>query len=152
MLADITPEHDSKLQQLIADLRHKFTNPINEGNKKVIIFTAFSDTAGYLYDCLAEQIKAKHGLHTALVSGDVEARSTLRLPQREKLDFNKGFDIVFSYFQREGNHLSTYTRRNRCSNCHRLYFRRSEPTGLRLSHQLRYTLKSRSHHPTLRTY
>ena len=89
MLADITPEHDSKLQQLIADLRHKFTHPINEGNKKVIIFTAFSDTAEYLYDCLAQPIKDAHGLHTALVSGDVEARSTLRLPLREKLDFNK---------------------------------------------------------------
>ena len=89
MLADITPEHDSKLQQLIADLRHKFDHPINEGNKKVIIFTAFSDTAEYLYDCLAQPIKEKHGLNTALVSGDVEARSTVRLPQREKLDFNK---------------------------------------------------------------
>ena len=89
MLETITPQHDSKLQQLIADLRHKFANPINEGNKKVIIFTAFSDTAEYLYDCLAESIKERHGLHTALISGDVEARSTLRLPQREKLDFNK---------------------------------------------------------------
>ena len=89
MLADITPEHDSKLQQLIADLRYKFAHPINEGNKKVIIFTAFSDTAEYLYDCLAQPIKEKHGLKTALVSGDIEARSTLRLPQREKLDFNK---------------------------------------------------------------
>ncbi len=89
MLSDITPEHDSKLQQLITDLRHKFANPINDGNKKVIIFTAFSDTAEYLYDCLAEPILQRYGLHTALVSGDVEARSTLRLPQREKLDFNK---------------------------------------------------------------
>ena len=89
MLADITPEYDSKLQQLIEDLRNKFANPINPGNKKVIIFTAFSDTAEYLYDCLAERIKERHGLHTALVSGDVEARSTLRLPQREKMDFNK---------------------------------------------------------------
>ena len=89
MLADITPEHDSKLQQLIADLRHKFANPINEGNKKVIIFTAFSDTAEYLYNCLTEPIKSRHGLNTALVTGDVEARSTVRLPQREKLDFNK---------------------------------------------------------------
>lgn len=35
MLADITPEHDSKLQQLIADLRHKFANPINDGNKRL---------------------------------------------------------------------------------------------------------------------
>ena len=89
MLKDITPEYDSKLQQLIEDLRYKFSNPINEGNKKVIIFTAFSDTAEYLYNCLAQPIKEKHGLNTALVTGDVEARTTLKLPQREKLDFNK---------------------------------------------------------------
>ena len=89
MLEDITPEHDSKLQQLIVDIRHKFENPINEGNKKIIIFTAFSDTAEYLYNYLAQPIKERHGLNTALVTGDVEARSTLRLPQREKLDFNK---------------------------------------------------------------
>lgn len=89
LLADITPEHDSKLQQLIADIRSKFANPINGNNKKIIIFTAFSDTAQYLYDCLAQPIKERHGLNTALVTGDVEARSTLRLPQREKLDFNK---------------------------------------------------------------
>ena len=89
LLEDITPEHDSKLQQLIADLRHKFANPINGSNKKVIIFTAFSDTAEYLYDCLAQRIKDRYGLNTAIVTGDVEARSTLRLPQREKLDFNK---------------------------------------------------------------
>ncbi len=89
MLEDITPEHDSKLQQLVADLRNKFDNPINGGNKKVIIFTAFSDTAEYLYDNLAERIYAKTGLHVALVTGDVEARSTLKLSQRERLDFNK---------------------------------------------------------------
>lgn len=89
MLKDITPEYDSKLQQLIEDLRYKFSNPINDGNKKVIIFTAFSDTAEYLYNCLAQPIKEKHGLNTALVTGDIEARTTLKLPQREKLDFNK---------------------------------------------------------------
>lgn len=87
MLADITPEHDSKLQQLMADLDHKFTNPINDGNRKAIIFTAFSDTALYLYECLAQKIKDDYGLNVALVTGDVEARSTLKL--KEKLDFNK---------------------------------------------------------------
>ena len=87
MLESITPEHDSKLQQLIVDLRDKFAHPINGNNKKVIIFTAFSDTALYLYDCLAEKIKSKYCLNVALVTGDVEARSTLKL--REKLDFNK---------------------------------------------------------------
>jgi ERCC4-related helicase len=87
MLESITPEHDSKLQQLIDDLRNKFAHPINGNNKKVIIFTAFSDTALYLYDCLADKIKSKYGLNVALVTGDVEARSTMKL--REKLDFNK---------------------------------------------------------------
>ena len=90
MLADITPGHDSKLLQLIDDLRYKFANPINGNNKKVIIFTAFSDTAEYLYDNLAERIKEKHNLHTALITGSSEAKSTIRIPgrQRIKLDFN----------------------------------------------------------------
>ena len=87
MLQSITPEHDSKLQQLITDLQDKFAHPINGNNKKVLIFTAFSDTALYLYDCLADPIKKQYGLNVALVTGDVEARSTLKL--KEKLDFNK---------------------------------------------------------------
>ena len=87
MLQSITPEHDSKLQQLITDLKDKFAHPINGSNKKAIVFTAFSDTALYLYDCLAEPIKKEYGLNVALVTGDVEARSTLKL--KEKLDFNK---------------------------------------------------------------
>ncbi len=87
MLADITPEHDSKLQMLIEDIRNKFANPINGDNKKIIVFTAFSDTAQYLYENIAPLIKERTGLNTALVSGDVEARSTLKL--REKMDFNK---------------------------------------------------------------
>lgn len=87
MLADITPEHDSKLQMLIEEIRNKFANPINGDNKKIIVFTAFSDTAQYLYENIAPLIKERTGLNTALVSGDVEARSTLKL--REKMDFNK---------------------------------------------------------------
>ncbi|MBO4599049.1 MAG: DEAD/DEAH box helicase family protein [Bacteroidaceae bacterium] len=87
MLQSITPEHDSKLQQLICDLKDKFAHPINASNKKVLIFTAFSDTALYLYECLADKIKSQYGLNVALVTGDVEARSTLKL--KEKLDFNK---------------------------------------------------------------
>jgi hypothetical protein len=86
-MKDITPQHDSKLQQLIADIRHKFEHPINGDNKKILIFTAFSDTAQYLYDNLADAIQEKTGLNVALVTGDIEARSTLKL--REKLDFNK---------------------------------------------------------------
>lgn len=87
MLADITPEHDSKLQMLIEEIHNKFATPINGDNKKIIVFTAFSDTAQYLYENIAPLIKERTGLNTALVSGDVEARSTLKL--REKMDFNK---------------------------------------------------------------
>lgn len=87
MLKDITPAHDSKLQMLMEEIRNKLENPINPANRKIIIFTAFSDTARYLYDNLAPLIKERTGLNTALVSGDVEAMTTLRL--REKMDFNK---------------------------------------------------------------
>lgn len=87
MLEDITPAHDSKLQLLIDDIRSKFANPINPENKKIIIFTAFSDTAQYLYENIAPLIKERTGLNTALISGDVEARCTIRT--RDKMDFNK---------------------------------------------------------------
>ena len=90
MLADITPEHDSKLQQLIDDLRHKFANPINGNNRKVIIFTAFTDTAEYLYENLAHRIRERHNLHTAIITGSSEARSTVRFSARQRVrpDFN----------------------------------------------------------------
>ena len=68
LLEDITPEHDSKLQTLISDLRDKFANPINGNNKKVIIFTAFSDTAVYLYDNLAKPIKEKYNTRSSFNS------------------------------------------------------------------------------------
>ncbi len=98
MLKDITPEHDGKLLQLREDLKNKFANPINGSNRKAIIFTAFSDTAAYLYENLAPIIKEKHGLNTALITGDIEAKSTLRL--RERLDFNKVLTL-FSPFSKE---------------------------------------------------
>ena len=86
MLNDITPIHDTKLQTLKEVVYNKIDNPINGRNKKVIIFTAFSDTAEYLYNCLADSIYKDKGLHTAMITGDVDSRSTLRL--KRKMDFN----------------------------------------------------------------
>ena len=77
MVADITPAHDSKLQELFADLANKVQNPINDGNKKVIIFTAFADTAQYLYDNVSVYMKKKFGLDTAMITGSVEGKSTV---------------------------------------------------------------------------
>ena len=77
LVGDITPEHDSKLQELLAVLVNKIENPINPDNKKVIIFTAFADTADYLYANVSDFIKNKYGLHTALISGSVEGKTTV---------------------------------------------------------------------------
>lgn len=77
MIADITPEHDTKLQELYKFISQKIENPINSGNKKVLIFTAFSDTAEYLYDNVSQYVMKKYGLNTGMISGTVDGRTTL---------------------------------------------------------------------------
>ena len=74
MVADITPEHDGKLQDLLSLLSHKIENPINPDNKKVIIFSAFSDTAEYLYENVSAYVKKKYGLNTAVITAALMAR------------------------------------------------------------------------------
>ena len=74
----ITPDHDAKLQHLKNLVLNKITNPINDGNKKVLIFTAFADTANYLYNNLAEDILHTNGLHTGKVTGKDAPKSTLK--------------------------------------------------------------------------
>ena len=91
MLKDITPEHDMKLQQLVADLKNKFEHPINGNNKKVLIFTAFADTANYLYEQLSGRILNDCGLHTALITGSTEGKCTL---PKLKCTFND----ILTYF------------------------------------------------------
>jgi len=77
MVSDITPEHDSKLQELFQVLKNKMENPINPGNKKVIVFTAFADTAEYLYNHVSKHMKKHFALETAMVTGSVEGRTTI---------------------------------------------------------------------------
>lgn len=114
MLKDITPEHDCKLQMLVSDLKQKFQHPINrrqteshqtflngrgakeedvvsEGNKKVLIFTAFADTADYIYEQLAERIKKECGLNVGLITGSTDGRCTI--PK-----FPISFNNVLTYF------------------------------------------------------
>ncbi|MBO4850334.1 MAG: DEAD/DEAH box helicase family protein [Prevotella sp.] len=100
MLRDITSEHDSKLQMLMKNLREKFAQPINGDNKKVLIFTAFSDTAEYLYDHLATAIREKTGLHTGLVTGN-GVRSTIK---GLRSDFNSILTL-FSPISKEADKL-----------------------------------------------
>jgi SNF2 family DNA or RNA helicase len=76
MVEDITPEYDYKLNQLIEVIRKKEEHPINPGNRKVLIFTAFADTAEYLYENIAPKAEAL-GMNTALITGNVEGRTTI---------------------------------------------------------------------------
>lgn len=91
MLKDITPEHDMKLQRLVTDLKNKFEHPINDSNKKVLIFTAFADTANYLYEQLSGRILNDCGLHTALITGSTEGKCTL-------LKLKCTFNDILTYF------------------------------------------------------
>lgn len=78
MIADVTPEHDLKLQTLLHLLDEKMKHPINEGNKKVLIFSAFSDTAEYLYDQVSAYMKSNYGLDTAVITGSIDGRTTIK--------------------------------------------------------------------------
>jgi hypothetical protein len=65
----IDVERDAKLLELKVIIEEKLSNPINPGNNKVIIFTAFADTATYLHKNLKDWLENKKGLYSALVTG-----------------------------------------------------------------------------------
>lgn len=77
MIGDITPKHDTKLQMLLQTIDTKITAPINDNNKKIIVFTAFADTAMYLYDHIGKHFKEKYNLNTAMVTGSIDAKTTI---------------------------------------------------------------------------
>ncbi|HUL00949.1 MAG TPA: helicase-related protein [Nitrospirota bacterium] len=74
----ITPPEDAKLQCLKEEIERKQNAPINPGNKKILIFTAFADTAAYLFNNIAPFIKEQYGLQTAKVTGSDSCKSTLK--------------------------------------------------------------------------
>lgn len=78
LIDDITPMHDAKLQTLYSLIESKLTQPINEGNRKILIFSAFSDTAEYLYANVSEFVKSKFGLDSAMITGSVDGKTTIK--------------------------------------------------------------------------
>lgn len=74
----IRPEDDAKLQHLKKHIRDKINQPLNPGNKKVLIFTAFADTANYLYENIAGELTQKAGLHAGRVTGSDAPKTTLK--------------------------------------------------------------------------
>ena len=68
---------DAKLSALREMIAHKCRHPINPGNRKIIVFTAFADTAEHLYKELASWAKEQLGVETALVVGSGRNQATL---------------------------------------------------------------------------
>ena len=73
----IEASRDDKLAKLRAVIDAKIRDPLNPGNRKVIVFTAFADTAAYLYRELSPWVQQQHGLHSALVTGTGHNKTTL---------------------------------------------------------------------------
>ncbi|MEG1061956.1 MAG: helicase-related protein [Oscillospiraceae bacterium] len=79
----ITPQRDEKLAQLKQLIAAKLQNPINAGNRKMIIFSAFADTANYLYQNLSGYL-LQMGMNTAVVTGSGDNKTTLKIPSHLK--------------------------------------------------------------------
>jgi ERCC4-related helicase len=77
---NVTPDRDAKLIELRTLIENKIKSPINPKNRKVIVFTAFADTARYLYENLADDF-AKRGIYSAIVTGSGDNHSTLPIPK-----------------------------------------------------------------------
>lgn len=92
----ITPNHDLKLTELINTIRNKIENPINGDNKKIIIFSAFADTANYIFENVSVVINMEYGLNTALVTGAGSNKCTLNI--------NKDFNNLLINFSPKSKH------------------------------------------------
>ncbi|WP_347028059.1 helicase-related protein [Intestinibacter bartlettii] len=93
----IDESRDKKLHELKNVITRKINNPINEDNKKIIIFTAFADTAKYLYKNISVWAKDKYNLNSALVTGSENPKTTIKM---SRVDLNKVL-INFSPISKE---------------------------------------------------
>ena len=91
LISKITPQEDQKLQTLFTLIDEKLTNPINVGNKKLIIFSAFATTTNYLYKHISQYVLDKYGLYTAQISGTKGFATTLETK-------NKDLNSLLTYF------------------------------------------------------
>jgi hypothetical protein len=105
-LEKITPEHDLKLQTLKDIIDEKINNPVNEGNKKVLIFSAFADTANYVYEHISKWAKTRYGLESAIVEGQHNKTTLKNHPKRTNdiltmfSPISKDRETAFAYMKR----------------------------------------------------
>ena len=97
---NVTEENDAKLLELMNQIAVKLENPINPGNKKVIVFTAFSDTAKYLYDKVSDWALKEYGLYSGLITGSSKVATNLQ-------GVSNSFETILTYFSPMSNHFTT---------------------------------------------
>lgn len=98
----IDVSRDAKLQALKDQISNKINHPINGDNKKIIIFTSFSDTANYLYTNLHEWLYSTHGLYSSIVTGGSNTKTNLK-------SVSNSFEPIMAHFSPISNHLDTDT-------------------------------------------
>lgn len=91
LIGQISVQEDQKLQTLLQLIDEKVQNPINPGNQKLIIFSAFATTTDYLYKHISKYALEKYGLHTAQISGSKGFKCSLPLE-------NKELNTLLTYF------------------------------------------------------
>ena len=96
----VTPTTDLKLQTLKQQIARKINNPINPGNKKVIVFTAFADTAKYLYDNIADWLYENYGLCSGVITGSSKIETNLK-------GIHNSFDEILVHFSPKSSHFET---------------------------------------------
>lgn len=92
----VTAEHDTKLNELVNLIINKVNNPINDGNKKIIIFSAFADTADYIYKSIAGNLKNHYELETCKITGSGINECTIEM--------NKDFNNLLLNFSPKSKH------------------------------------------------
>ena len=79
---NITSDRDAKLEQLKQRIAAKVQNPTKnrdgKENRKVLVFTAFADTANYLYDNLREWAEETLNIESAVVTGGASRSELVR--------------------------------------------------------------------------
>lgn len=90
----VTADRDAKLAALRESVQQKCNNPINPDNRKVIVFTAFADTANYLYDELAPWAQTTLGIESALVTGTGSNHTTLKGLRRDLASILTAFSPI----------------------------------------------------------
>lgn len=92
----VTIDDDAKLLKLKEQIISKLKTPVNPGNKKVIIFTAFADTAVYLYDNLSKWLFDKYGLYSGIVTGSQATKTNVPKARNE-------FEEILVHFSPKSN-------------------------------------------------